>query len=231
VSAEPAATDVPFAAAGVSVVVPARDDEPWLAAAIVSVLAQGPRIGEVLICTEHSGSPAAREAARHGDRVRAVRSGGGRVDQKLNAGLACAGGEWLAFLDADDVWPARRLTDGLDAYARIPGLEICFGRQLAITADGVHGNRPTAAPLLGTTLLRRETAGRIGPFTTPELTSAMRWLLRARELGLRSTMLDDVLLYRRIHAGNLTRASRPELHAAYLELVRGSLARRRRAER
>ncbi|MGA2013935.1 MAG: glycosyltransferase family A protein [Solirubrobacteraceae bacterium] len=217
-------------AAEVSVIVPARDREPFLGEAIASALAQGEAVREVLVCTARSDSASAREAGGHDARVRAVRSGGGELHVNLNAGLRTAACEWLAFLDADDVWAPGRITAGLDAFARIPGLEVCFGRQLAIAQDGGHGAYPADGRLLGTTLMRRVTADAVGPFAPPSVTSAMQWLLRAGSLGLRSAMLTDVLLHRRVHTDNMTRRDQGELHAAYLRLARESLDRHRRGQ-
>ena len=55
----------------------------------------------------------------------------------------------------------------------------------------------------------------------------MRWLVRARELGIPTVELHEVVLYRRGHAGNLSRVQRPELHRAYLTLARECAARQR----
>ena len=213
----------------VTAIIPARTDEPFLAEALASVLCQGERVLEVLVCTDDLAGASAREAGRHGPRVRAVRSEGGEGHQNLNAGLARAQGTWLAFLDADDVWPEDRLARAFAAFDAAAELDVCFGHQRAIAAGGTLGEAVQPAPLLGTALMRRETALRIGPFQ-PGIASAMDWLLRAGRMGLRSVTIDHVLLHRRVHADNLSRRRRPELHAAYLAMARRSL-REQRGER
>jgi glycosyltransferase involved in cell wall biosynthesis len=212
--------------AEVSVIVPAQESEPFLHDALKSILAQGPLVAEVLVCSAKADSQTAQSVQTHDRRVRFVQSDGGRIHENLNAGLRAASAEWLAFLDADDVWAPRRLALGLAAFSRDPDLDICFGRQVAINEDGELGSRAQNAPLLGTTLLRCQTAAEIGMFAS-HATCAMGWLLRANQLGLSSTTLPEVLMHRRVHAGNSTRRKEAEFHAGYLTLARESVARHR----
>lgn len=210
----------------VSVIIPARSREPFLGVAIDSVLIQGERVAEILVCTDDPASPSAHQARREDPRVRLVVSPGPDLHQKLNAGLAHARLAWLAFLDADDVWPAGRVSAALLALDRTRGLEMCQGHQHAMTHDGHLVGASEPAPLLGTTIIRRDVALAVGPFR-PGPATAMDWLLRARRQA-HHAMLGDVQLHRRIHAGNLTRRHRAGLHAAYLSLARDAVRDHRR---
>ena len=210
----------------VAVVIPAQPMEVFLLEAVESVLRQ-PEVNEVVVATYLDDSPTARLITRHSDRrVRLEISSGPSAGANLNAGVASTATKWLAFLDADDCWPAGRIATGLRAAADAPGTELVLGYQRAMTAASELLESTAPAPLLGAALVSRAAAERIGPFGT-DIIAQMRWLLRAREVGVATVELTDVLLHRRAHAGNVSRTQRPELHRAYLALARENAARQR----
>jgi hypothetical protein len=210
----------------VAVVIPARPCEPFLQEAVDSVLRQ-PEVGELVVATHLDGSPTARLVAQHPDpRIRLVISSGPSAGENLDAGVARTSAKWLAFLDADDRWPDGRITCGLRAVATTPETELVLGYQQAMTADSELLPAVAPAPLLGAALISRAAADRVGPFGA-DIIAQMRWLLRARELGVPTVELTEVVLHRRGHPGNLSRTQRAELHGAYLGLARERAARQR----
>lgn len=210
---------------GVAVVIPARPAEPFLNEAVDSVLCQ-PEVVELAVATHHSDSPTAQLAATHPDsRVRLALSGGPSAAENMNAGIAATAAPWLAFLDADDRWPPGRIAAGLRAARATPGTRLVLAQHQAMTADGlVFGDAQWS--LLGAALIAREAADQIGWFDS-SLIAPMRWMVRARDLGIATVELPQVLLHRREHADNLTRRERPELYQAYLTFARERAVRRR----
>jgi glycosyltransferase involved in cell wall biosynthesis len=96
----------------VSVIMPVRDAEATVAAAIASLLAQTDPAWELIAVDDGSrdATPAMLAAAAHGDaRVRVIREGGRGLVTALNAGLAAATAPLLARLDADDTCAPARL--------------------------------------------------------------------------------------------------------------------------
>ena len=53
--------------------------------------------------------------------MRLALSAGPSAGESLDAGVAQIAAPWLAFLDADDCWPAGRLAAGLHAAGAAPG--------------------------------------------------------------------------------------------------------------
>jgi glycosyltransferase involved in cell wall biosynthesis len=100
----------------VSVVVPTRNRPRFLRQAVASVLSQVDVDVEVIVIDDASDSPAAREALRFTDtRVRVdVRRHPGGAGRARNQGLARARGNWVAFLDDDDLLAPTRLRAHLD---------------------------------------------------------------------------------------------------------------------
>jgi hypothetical protein len=83
------------------------------------------------------------------------------------------------------------------------------------------------AYVLGAMLIKRESFVRVGPFAADwRVGEFIDWYLRAVDLGLRSLMLDDIVLSRRIHAGNMgirERGSRQD----YARILKAAMDRRR----
>ncbi len=101
----------PRTAGPVTVVVIVYNDATRLGTAVTSALAQGEAVGEVVVVddasTDGSGEVADRLAAAN-PRVRVVHraANSGGCGTPRNDGMDAAHGEWVAFLDSDDVLPA-----------------------------------------------------------------------------------------------------------------------------
>ena len=112
----------------VSVVLPVRDGEATLDAALASLRAQTfPRF-EVVVVDDGSGDATpgiARACEQRDERFRLVRTPPGGIVAALGRGLAEARGEFVARMDADDVSHPERLAAQLGLLERQPGLAGC----------------------------------------------------------------------------------------------------------
>jgi hypothetical protein len=81
--------------------------------------------------------------------------------------------------------------------------------------------------LASSMLIRRESFDRVGPFRTDiKLGEFVDWYMRASEKGLRSRMLAEVVLRRRIHDSN-TGLRHRDSSSDYVRLLKNALDRRR----
>jgi hypothetical protein len=112
-----------------SVVIPTRDRARLLPAALGSALAQRDVDVEVIVVDDGSADATPALLASLGDqRVRVVRTGRpGGVAAARNLGLAAARGDWVAFLDDDDLWAPLKLARQLDALERTGSAWSCCG--------------------------------------------------------------------------------------------------------
>lgn len=101
--------------ARVSVVIPCRNAEPFLAEAIESVLAQRGVEVETVVVDDGSSDASWRIAQSYGGRIVAVRQEGRGACHARNSGARLATGTHLMFLDADDVLGAGALAALLGA--------------------------------------------------------------------------------------------------------------------
>src|SRR5205085_8358943 len=95
----------------VSVVIPTRNRPAMLRAAIDAVLAQTFGGYEIVVVINGPDNPATAETSKialaAGCRIVRIERAG--IAVALNAGIAAARGEWIAFLDDDDLWEPNRL--------------------------------------------------------------------------------------------------------------------------
>ncbi len=77
--------------------------------AVESVLAQTRPADEIIVIDDGSTDDTAARLAAFEGRIRVIAKENGGVSSARNAGLAAATGDWITFLDDDDVWVPERL--------------------------------------------------------------------------------------------------------------------------
>jgi glycosyltransferase involved in cell wall biosynthesis len=114
------------------VVVPVLDAEQFLAEAVESVLDQSYTSWELLLVDDGStdgSDELARGYAARDPRVRCLkRDGTGNKAAARNLGIRHARGTYLAFLDADDVWPAGTLEQRVSILVEHPEAAAAYGQ-------------------------------------------------------------------------------------------------------
>jgi glycosyltransferase involved in cell wall biosynthesis len=103
----------------VSVVIPTFNCARYLGGALSSALSQTYGDYEIIVADDGSTDETRELVARFGDAVRYFYRTNGGLSAARNLGLSHAGGEFIAYLDADDLWHPQRLekqVDFLDAH-------------------------------------------------------------------------------------------------------------------
>lgn len=203
----------------VSVVVPTRNRSRLLATTLRSVLRQRDVDLEVIVVDEGSTDDTPAMLAALGDpRVRIVRHDTPLgVSTARNRGAAEARGEWVAFLDDDDLWAPVKLASQLHA-ARAAGRDWAYTGSVNIAEPCrvVHGVPPlppedivaalpryNAIPGGGSNVAVRRTAlRRAGPFNT-RLRNTEDWemWIRLAKAGPPAWVCSPLVAYR-VHPSN-----------------------------
>ena len=113
---------MPSTGPAVSVVVPCFNAAPFLRESVGSALAQTRPPLEVIVVDDGSTDDSAAVASAMGASVRVIRQDNRGESAARNRAIDAARGDWIAFLDADDVWRPTKLE-----------------RQVAAAADGILG--------------------------------------------------------------------------------------------
>ena len=125
----------------VSVIMPVRNGERWLAQAVESILAQTLSGFELVIVDDGSidGSPAILSAlSRRDARVRVVRQAPEGLVKALNRALALARAPLVARLDCDDVALPQRLARQASCFNQLPALVLLGSWAEEIDDEGRH---------------------------------------------------------------------------------------------
>jgi glycosyltransferase involved in cell wall biosynthesis len=225
-----------IASSAIDVVIPVRNGARYLSAAIDSVLGQrgGPAL-RVIVVDDGSTDDSVALAASYGPPVRLIRQQQAGAAAARNRGIAASDAELLAFLDADDLWPADSLARRHRALVAEPRLDAVFGLAEQFICDRIAADRrprlhcpPGRHPayLLGAMLAKAsafERFGRLDP--SYAVGDFIAWFAAARERGLAARMIDDLVLRRRLHDANLG-LERGERRHDYLRVARAALRRK-----
>ena len=123
----------------VSVVMPAYNAARYIKASINSVLAQSFRSLELIVvddCSSDDTNMIVKQLASSDDRIRLIelKENRGAPAAPRNVGVQQAKGQWIAFLDADDIWHAEKLACQLKALESTGAL-FCSTSMLNFTSE------------------------------------------------------------------------------------------------
>ena len=221
---------------GTSVIIPVRNGANFIREAISSVLAQLDRGDELIIVDDGSSDETLSIVLAVADpRMRVLSTTGRGVAAARNAGLAVARGEFVAFLDHDDVWPAGRHSSLLRMLDENPALDAVFGRvRLKVAAGTIPSprymeidGRFLPSGFLCSGLFRRSILDRAGTFAETMFHGEdVDYYIRLVEAGMQVGLCEvDALVYRR-HASNMTN-DRQATTAGFFNILRRKIARTR----
>ncbi|UEX77334.1 glycosyltransferase family 2 protein [Spiribacter halobius] len=206
----------------VSVVVPAYNGEAFLEEALTSAVTQTAPPAEIILVDDGSIDGTARIAKMFGPSVRYVAQENRGVAAAYNTGLKLASGQFVAFLEQDDVWEREKLECQLRAFQGCAAIGVVFC-PVELRVEGGASKRDGINLLDGpgvysfsdffarnrilscsTVMLRRSLVTELGGFRED-----MR-LAFDYEMWLRMTCkyearcVGEPLVQYRIHAGNLS---------------------------
>ncbi|MCX5569561.1 glycosyltransferase family 2 protein [Kaistia nematophila] len=221
----------------VSVVMPAFNRADYVAEALRSLQTEPGIDAEILVVDDGStdGCDAVVAAIAAADpRVRLIRQDHRGVSAARNAGLAAATGEFLTFLDSDDVSAPGRILRQVTKLAARPDIAAVVGQRIYFN-DMTADFQPREGSLweqkldicLASAVFRRSTFERFGGFDEA-LTYGedIDFYFRLFEADSRFIIEIDTAIYYRRHAGNMTN-DRDAMHRACLKAYHNSMLRRR----
>ena len=219
-----------------SVITAVRNGANFIAEAIKSVLPQLEADDVWFVINDHSTDDTCAIVQSFGDpRIHLLQSQGHGMSAARNLGLQKAQGEYIAFLDHDDLWPPGRHAAMRTKLDAAPSIDAVVGRLRfkfepeAVDVAGyeaLNGKHLMDANM-GACLFRHDIIRRAGRFAEDMLLAEdIDFVNKLKECGMQSELMDiDSLIYRR-HASNITNDKKATQQSLF-DAVRRKLARAR----
>ncbi|HEY3496846.1 MAG TPA: glycosyltransferase [Polyangiaceae bacterium] len=220
---------------GISVIIPCFNMGRFLAEAVESVHAQRHEPLEIIVVDDGSSDDSAEHAKRLLGDVRYLWQENQGPGAARNHGLRAARHEIVAFLDADDLWPADKTSVELAHLESDPELDFVVGNQrhFARKPGAPEGSReyefeePYFIFLFGCGLFRRRVFDKVGVCDeSMRYSEDTDWFFRCREAGVPYKVIPEVTVFYRRHESSMTHG-RDAVAKGFLSAIKKSLDRRR----
>jgi glycosyltransferase involved in cell wall biosynthesis len=199
----------------VSVVMPTLNGRRFIAASLRSLQTQSHGALEIIIVDDGSTDDTmaiVAEIAAQDDRIVTTHAGYGSIAKARNHGVAMARGEYLTFLDHDDLCPPGKIARQVAWLDEHPETAALFGRTVLfhsaeeVEAEAVlEATPPVWSMALAAALFRREAFVGIGPLDAAfKLSDDFDFVLRLIESGTQIEVEQEIGTLHRRHPGQAT---------------------------
>lgn len=219
----------------ISTIIPVYNAEKYVAEAIQSIQEQDYTPLEIIVVNDGSTDDSIKIIERLTGEITILNQPNAGPAAARNKGLNQAHGEFIAFLDADDVWPVNKLSQQAAYLLANLNIDVVWGRTQYF---GDFSERDKRIPLdqdlttlnyqLGSGLFRRSVFSRVGVFDV-ELTYSedYDWILRALEMGIGQAAIADITLHHRMNQDSMVHSANHMNYQLPL-MLKKSLDRRRK---
>lgn len=223
----------------ISVIIPTLNMGHFLPDAIGSIARQKVSADEIIVVDCGSIDETKEILKRHYDAglpIRFIETNERNPGAARNKGLEQARGDFIAFLDADDLWPAEKLATQIGFLKASPAKGMVSGRVTYFDildqqklAPASNSRTETIFHVhLGACVYRRAVFERIGMFDpTLRYSEDFDLLMRIREADIGFSLLPQEMLYYRKHAASMMAQNDTRKKADFCRVIAMSVARRR----
>jgi hypothetical protein len=196
----------------VSVIIPVFNGKDFIADAVNNVLSQKYPALEIIIVDDGSTDGSGEIVSRLPADIRYFREKNQGPAAARNWGIKDASGEFLVFLDVDDLWPENNLNILVDKMLQEPDTEVITGYAQLMQENPETGEYDLVGnPMesfkyyIGAAIYRKSVFNKVGLFD-PILRFGedTDWYTRAGELNVNMKRLDEITLFVRRHGKNMT---------------------------
>ena len=214
----------------ISVIIPVKNGSNYLREALESLQAQGYPALRIIVVDDGSTDDTAAISSSYGCKVLSHTVCKGQVAAK-NTGLAAAEGDYVIFMDHDDVMRPGALKVLCDSLEKDPS--VCAAQamvkdfispEISQLPGTVVRPEPYYGLFTGAILIRKSVFDTIGPFSESRNTGEIiEWSTKMAANGFAIKKLDFVSTDRRIHNTNFGRTNRENEFKDYASILRERL--------
>lgn len=221
----------------ISVIIPCFNAARYLRPAIDSVLTQTLSPVELIIVDDGSTDDSVAIASSYSaPQVHLIQKPHQGIAATRNVGVKHAKGDYLAFLDADDLWDYQKLEKQIALLKQQTNMHGVFGNLEQFISDDLPEaeqqrfsctSAPQAGYHVGCLLISRDAFLQVGYFSESlQGGEFIEWYVRAKQQGLLFAMIDETVMHRRIHGTNTVLANAANINAEYLKIIKMKLNNR-----
>jgi glycosyltransferase involved in cell wall biosynthesis len=219
----------------VSVIIAVKNGELRLGEAIQSILNQTYDNFEIIVVDGQSSDNTANIAQSY-PKVRHILQNGRGLADAWNCGIESAKGEFIAFLDHDDLWTDNKLDIQINYLINNPTIQYIIAKFRFILESGASIpigfkkellDRDIVGLIPGTLIVRKDLFNFIGKFNTDlVIASDVDWFARVKDKNISMAMIPEVLLHKRVHGNNLSSNAKLN-NQELLQVLKQSINRQR----
>ncbi|OGU23031.1 MAG: hypothetical protein A2X85_14300 [Geobacteraceae bacterium GWF2_54_21] len=204
----------------VSIIIPTYNSASFITEAIDSCLMQTYTKFEIIVINDGSTDNTDEVVLKYIDKITYIKQENAGAARARNLGIAEAKGDYIAFLDADDIWITDKLQKQIEIMKRNPNIALVYGKFenfsegtneiLSIMPDSIQSgflfDHILINNLIGlsSVLVRKSVLDEVGSFDERLLTAedTNLWLKIAYKYPF--GVVSEILFRRRIHGGNIS---------------------------
>ena len=223
----------------ISIIIPVYNGEKYIEEAILSVRHQDYPSTEIIVVDDGSVDNSGQIVKQMDDVIYYYQENGGPSSAR-NRGIGEANGDFLAFIDADDLWTKDKLSIQYKYLLENADVEFVFSHKIFHIEEntekppwfkGELESKPS--PLLGASglLARKNVFNIIGNYdNNTRFGENAEWLMRAKNAEIKYEILPESLVTLRIHRDNQTN-NLNEMRSSILEIIKKSIDDKRKRNR
>jgi len=223
----------------ISVIIPTYNGEAFIADALQSIFNQTRPVDEIIVVDDGSSDGTIEILTKYAAKITLFEnSHKGNPVFGRNTGIEKATGNFIAFLDQDDMWPENKNEIQLNALRQKPMAMVDFGKVNILNQQNLKDQTYLAQFfnerhdhfLLSGGLFRKEAFDIVGNFddTLTYHSSDFDWIARAIEIGIFFSKNEAITFIYRIHSGNYSN-NFEKLKRGVAEVFMKSILRRKQS--
>lgn len=213
----------------IDVIIPCFNAKKYLRDAVNSIKNQTIKVNKIIIVDDGS-TDGSYEFAKNIDGVCCLKQKNAGAGAARNLGLMNSEAEYIYFLDADDIAEYNAIESLYKEFKSSEGLDAVFGQSIDFYSEELSYNQkktksinrePYYGRLTGNSLIKKIVFEKVGDFDTSLRTGeTVAWLAKFRDMGLKYSNINKIVLKRRIHMTNTGIVNKTQERKDYLSIIR-----------